>query len=610
MREQFRWLWANIKGRHFAYVCALTCTVIVNLMQLVVPVFSQKIIDLFLTGDEAAYNRENNMTLLFILVACMVGGTVLRGAIAYGANMTYEHVSQFLVYNLRTKLFRKVENQDMQFYNKYRTGDLMTRMTGDLDAIRHMCAWVIRMLVECIVLFTVSIIYYFYIDWLMAIIIMTICPIVFITMYFFRKKIGPMHALLREKLSDMNTATQENISGNRIVKAFAREEYEIEKFDKVNRDYSETNKETSFTWLRFFPIVDGSVRMFNIVLLLVGGIFIINGRISFGQYVAFSGLIWTLASPMSNLGNIFNEFQRYVAAAGKVREIYEQEPVMKEGPGVSAVMAHPESMDCDESQCTNWPMAHRITGSVEFRNVSFSYPDDKESVVLKNVSFKVEPGETVAIMGDTGGGKTSLIGLIPRFYDPDEGQVLVDGIDVRQYKYDQLRRNIGMATQDVLLYSDTIDSNIAYGNSKMSAKTVRDFATTAAVTEFVSHMPQGFDTIVGERGVGLSGGQKQRISLARALAIRPAILILDDTTSAVDMETEHFIQENLRNLDFQCTKIIIAQRISSTKDADKIIIIRDGHITEMGKHDELLAKRGYYYSIFALQNGLEEGGAV
>ena len=241
----------------------------------------------------------------------------------------------------------------------------------------------------------------------------------------------------------------------------------------------------------------------------------------------------------------------------------------------------------------------RLRGEVEFKNVSFKYGN---KTVLEDISFHIAPGETVAIMGETGSGKTTLINLIPRFYDTAGGELLVDGVNVRMRKLSQLRKNIGMATQDVLLYSDTIDGNIAYGDSSMPEEDVKHYAKLAAADGFVSKMPEGYETLIGERGVGLSGGQKQRISLARALAIKPAVLILDDTTSAVDMETEKHIQESLRTLDFPCTKIIIAQRISSTKDADKIIILEDGKIKEMGTHEQLFAQKGYYYDVFRLQN--------
>lgn len=340
-------------------------------------------------------------------------------------------------------------------------------------------------------------------------------------------------------------------------------------------------------WLRYYPYVESFANLMPVVLLLVGGIFIINSQITMGEYVAFSGLVWAIANPMRQLGNIMNEFQRFSAAADKVMEIYYSEP---------EIVDKPDAIDREE----------RFAGRVEFKNVSFQYADGNLPV-LHNVSFVAEPGETVAIMGETGCGKTSLIQLVPRFYEPTEGEVLVDGIDVRDMKLRQLRKNIGLATQDVLLYSDTIDGNIAYGDTHIKQEEVVKFARYSAASDFIAKMPEGYDTIVGERGVGLSGGQKQRISLARALAVRPAILILDDTTSAVDMETEKQIQHSLKELDFPCTKLIIAQRISTTKSADKILVLQDGHITESGTHEELVAKKGYYYSLVKLQTGEEDG---
>nr|MCR5115984.1 ATP-binding cassette domain-containing protein [Lachnospiraceae bacterium] len=247
---------------------------------------------------------------------------------------------------------------------------------------------------------------------------------------------------------------------------------------------------------------------------------------------------------------------------------------------------------------------HRIKGDIEFKNVSFKFEDADRSV-LKDISFSVKAGQTVAIMGETGCGKTSLIHLIPRFYEPTHGDIYIDGVNVNKYKLHQLRKNIGLATQDVLLYSDTIDGNIAYGDSTISKEEVLKFARYSQASEFIAKMPEGYETIVGERGVGLSGGQKQRISLARALAVRPSILILDDTTSAVDMETEKEIQKSLKHLDFDCTKIIIAQRISTTKSADKIIVLKDGVIAEEGTHQQLIEQKGYYYELVKLQTGEE-----
>ncbi len=583
-KSKMRWLWENMKGYRALYVLGILGTVLYNVLQLAVPVFSEKIVDLFLTGKEAAENLSTNKELLIKLIVGMVLVTFLRTVVVYATCINFEGVSQNVLYRIRNFLFAKIEHQDMKFYDNYRTGDLMTRLTGDLDAVRHMIAWVVRMIVESFSLMFAAAVYFFYMDWRLALSLLAIAPFIFIIIVCFRNRVAPMHALLREKLSLMNTAAQENIAGNRVVKAFAREEYEKEKFDERNREFSETNQKTAFVWLHFYPYVETFANLLPVVLLLVGGIFLINGQLTMGQYVAFSGLTWALANPMRNLGGIMNEFQRFSAASKKVMEIYYSEPTIVDAP-------HPVE-----------PSDSHLRGKIEFRDVSFSY---EHRPVLHHISFTANPGQTIAIMGETGCGKTSLIQLIPRFYDPMQGQVLVDGVDVREYRLHDLRKNIGLATQDVLLYSDTIDGNIAYGDSNMSQERVRRFAGYSAAEEFILKMPEGYDTIVGERGVGLSGGQKQRISLARAMAIKPSILILDDTTSAVDLETEKHIQESLEHLEFTCTKIIIAQRISSTRKADRILVLKDGRIEEEGTHAELIAKKGYYYELVKLQGGEE-----
>ena len=583
-KSKMRWLWENMKGYRALYVLGILGTVLYNVLQLAVPVFSEKIVDLFLTGKEAAENLSTNKELLIKLIVGMVLVTFLRTVVVYATCINFEGVSQNVLYRIRNFLFAKIEHQDMKFYDNYRTGDLMTRLTGDLDAVRHMIAWVVRMIVESFSLMFAAAVYFFYMDWRLALSLLAIAPFIFIIIVCFRNRVAPMHALLREKLSLMNTAAQENIAGNRVVKAFAREEYEKEKFDERNREFSETNQKTAFVWLHFYPYVETFANLLPVVLLLVGGIFLINGQLTMGQYVAFSGLTWALANPMRNLGGIMNEFQRFSAEKKKVMEIYYSEPTIVDAP-------HPVE-----------PSDSHLRGKIEFRDVSFSY---EHRPVLHHISFTANPGQTIAIMGETGCGKTSLIQLIPRFYDPTQGQVLVDGVDVREYRLHDLRKNIGLATQDVLLYSDTIDGNIAYGDSNMSQERVRRFAGYSAAEEFILKMPEGYDTIVGERGVGLSGGQKQRISLARAMAIKPSILILDDTTSAVDLETEKHIQESLEHLEFTCTKIIIAQRISSTRKADRILVLKDGRIEEEGTHAELIAKKGYYYELVKLQGGEE-----
>ncbi|MBO4899462.1 MAG: ABC transporter ATP-binding protein [Lachnospiraceae bacterium] len=584
---RIQWLWYNMKGLRALYVIAILGTLVYNALQLTVPYFSSRLIDTFLSGEDASYNLANHRDHFYTLIALMVGLTLFRVVIVYLDCIAYEKVSQGVLFRVRNILYDKIQRQDMKFYSTYRTGDLMTRVTGDLDAVRHMIAWVVRMVVEAFSLLGAVAVYYFYMNWKMALCLLSIAPLIFLIIYLFKIRVAPMHALLREKLAVMNTIAQENISGNRVVKAFAKEQYEIEKFDECNQDYRDTNKKTAFTWLTFFPYIESLANLLPVIQLLVGGLFLIKGTLTMGEYVAFSGLTWAIANPMRQLGNIMNEFQRFSAASRKVMEIYYSVPEIKD-------------------KCDAIPHPDRFEGLVEFRDVTFKYSDGNLPV-LKHVSFTANPGETVAIMGETGCGKTSLIHLIPRFYEPLEGRVMIDGHDVSAYKLKDLRSNIGLATQDVLLYSDTIDGNIAYGDSNLPKTDVIRYARTSAADDFIAKMPEGYETIVGERGVGLSGGQKQRISLARALAVQPSILILDDTTSAVDLETEKEIQHNLDELPFTCTKIIIAQRISTTKKADKILIMNHGEITESGTHDELIAKGGYYAQLVKLQTGESDG---
>lgn len=575
----FRWLWKNMEGCRAIYITALCLTVVCQSMYIITPYFTQQITDTFIVNDNAVQNLKEHSDTLILMLAAMVGFTLLRCLIHYGSNMMYEHSSQTLIYRVRKVLFDRIENQDASFYNVYRTGDIMTRVSSDLDMVRHSVAWIIKTMVECVVLFSVSLIFFFSMDWLMALCLISLTPVILLITWRFKRKAGPLYVDLREKLSRMNTAAEENISGNRVVKAFAREEYEIKQFDNYSREYNKANKKASFMWLKFFPFLETTAQSLTVIMLICGGIFVFSGRITLGQYAAFSGLIWTLSNPMRTLGNIVNDIQRFSASANKIIEIYYGSP---------RIVDRNDAVDKPE----------RFKGSVEFDHVSFSYGNTE---VLKDISFSVEPGETVVIMGETGSGKTTLAELIPRIYDVKGGEIRVDGVNVNRLKLKQLRKNIGFATQDVLLYSDTIDGNISFGDSDMPEEDVVKFAKAADADGFVRKLSDGYNTIVGERGVGLSGGQKQRISLARALAVKPAILILDDTTSAVDLETEKHIQQSLSSLDFPCTKIIIAQRISTAKYADKIIVLKDGMILEQGTHDELIQRNGYYREVYDLQ---------
>lgn len=580
---ELKWLWSNLEGNRARYIAGLFLSVVGSTMMIINPYIGQQIVDIFITHENAVQHLVERRDLLIWLCMGMIGFTLLRTGLAYVTTMLYERASQNMIYNVRIHLYNKIQGQDMEYYDNHRTGDLMTRMTGDLDMVRHSLSWIIKTIVESATIFIASVGYFFYIDWVLTLWLLILAPPSFIVAFFFARKVRPMYVNLRERLSQLNSTTQENIAANRVVKAFAREDYEIEKFREKNVNYSTANKRAALVWLDFFPYLETFSQAFNVILMVVGGIFVMNGRLTFGEYAAFNALLWAIAYPMRTIGIVINDIQRFYASLAKIVEIYFAKPKIRNDHRTKTF--------------------RRYEGRIEFDRVTFQYGNKP---VLKDVSFIIEPGETVAIMGPTGSGKTTITNLIPRFYDVSEGRVLVDGVDVRERELNELRHNIGIATQDVLLFSDTIDGNIAYGDPDLPEEDAVRYAELAAAHEFIVKMPEGYDTIIGERGVGLSGGQKQRIALARAMAVERPILILDDTTSAVDMETEEHIQNSLLNLDNRCTKIIIAQRVSTTARADRILVVDGGRIIEEGTHAELLAKRGYYYEVFKLQNeGIE-----
>ena len=580
---QIKWVWKNMRGAKKVYIFALSVGLLSSLLVFVNPMLTQRVVDEVLVGvTQADGTVFHNTEILMPLLIGIVGMHVFRMLCLYGRTFFADYSTQKLTVNLRRHLYDKIQSQDKSYYDRNRTGDLMTRMTGDLEMVRHFMAFVLRELLTDTVLFLVTLVYFFKVDWVMTLCILAVTPLLLWMSKSFSGKVRSKYADLREKLSELNTQAQENISGNRVVKAFAREGYEIEKFSQKNEDYRGANIDAQFTWLRYFPVMNGIASSLTVITYGLGALFIINGQMTAGQLAAFSGLIWAISEPMRNLGMLLNDTQRFFASANKVIEMYYEQP---------RIVDAADTVD----------MPERFQGKVEFKDVHFGFGREK---VCDGISFTANPGETIAIMGATGSGKTSLVNLLARFYDVTGGQVLVDGVDVRKMKLRDLRHNIGMAPQEVFLFSETVDGNIAYSDPEMSEEEVKSYARIADADGFIKRMEDGYETIVGERGVGLSGGQKQRIALARALAVKPAILVLDDTTSAVDLETEKYIQEQLAAMEGKkCTKFIIAQRISSVKDADQILILADGKIAERGTHQELLRQNGYYREIFELQHG-------
>lgn len=571
---QVRWLWKNM-GRKYRilYIMALTLSAVTSVMLLINPYLTSLLIDDVIIAQ--------NPDPLIPLLAGMMAVQVTRLGMRYLMVISFEISSQHVLYNLRIRLFEVLQFQESSFFDRNRTGDLMTRLSGDLDWCRHFLSYLCYQVVDCVMMFTSTLVLLFLVNWKLTLLLLAVTPLLMIITKVYSKMVRPRFVAMRERLAEMNTAAQENIAGNRVVKAFTREEYEKDRFHTRNKEFRDANLSINKLWLSFFPFIETLANLMTMITVFLGGLFIMQGELSPGDLTIFTNLTWALANPMRNLGNLINDIQRFSTSANKIIEIYYGRPLIADRPDAEE---HPKA-----------------AGHIEFRDVSFSFGP---VTVLDHVSFHVKPGQTLAIMGPTGAGKTTVINLLARFYDVKEGAILLDGCDVRRWKLQELRGAIGTATQDVFLFSDTVEGNIAFGDLSLTEEEAHDFARRAAADDFVSKMPEGYDTIVGERGVGLSGGQKQRIALARAMAVRPAVLVLDDTTSAVDMETEKYIQQQLRELPFPCTKIIIAQRISSVKDADQILVLEHGKIAEQGTHAELLRNRGYYWETFALQNDL------
>ena len=576
MLHQIKWLWDNIDANlHRRHILALVICVITCGLTLVNPALTQKLVDDVIV----AQNPEPLLKLLAIMLA--VQG--VRLGLRYYMIITMERDAQNLVYNLRCKLFTRLQYNDMAFFDRNRAGDLMTRLSADLDWCRHFTSYIDYRIIDSVCMFLFTTIYLFCVSWKLTLLLVIVTPMLMLITKLYSSHVRPRFIAMRDRLSEMNTAAQENIAGNRVVKAFAREEYEKEQFDRRNEAFMESNLSINKLWLSFFPFIELLANAMMLITVFVGGLFIIAGELTPGQLAVFTSLSWALSNPMRELGNLLNDLQRFSTSAQKVMEVYYAAP---------HIVDSPDAVDHG-----------RMEGRIEFKHVSYRL-DGK--TIIDDVSFTVEPGQTVAVMGPTGSGKTTLINLLERFYDVSDGEILVDGMNVKDWKLQQLRGGIGTATQDVFLFSDSVDGNIAFGSQNLSEDEVKDFARRAAAGDFIEKLADGYETIIGERGVGLSGGQRQRIALARALAMKPSILVMDDTTSAVDSETEQYMQQQLRQLPFPCTKFIIAQRVSSMRDADLILVLKDGRVAERGTHEELVRSHGYYYQTYALQNGLTE----
>ena len=570
MMTAMKWFYGFLKKYRLRMLLGMVLVTILAAAALASPYISKIIVDTVIKGGKTEY--------LIPLVGILVGLVVVKGVCRFSSQVLFETSSQGVLYAMRDKVYRKLLMEDFAFYNKNRTGDLMGRQTGDMDAIRHFVAYVIYTIYENILYFVLALVMIFTINVPMALCMVIVLPLAALTTYLQAKSVHPAFKKCRDAFSGLNTFVQENISGNRVVKAFAKEDYEKEKFNVQNDIYREAELGAAKIWRRYVPVFEFLSYVLTIILMLVGGIMVVKGQMTLGDLVAVNGYLWMLTVPLRMAGWWINDVQRFTTSVEKIYDTYSAEPDIK----------RPKK-----------PVNHKkLEGNVTFKNVSYRADDED---ILQNINFDVKKGETVGIIGTTGAGKSTIVNLMCRFFDATEGEVLVDGVNVKDYDMHDLRDNIGMAMQDVFLFSDTIEGNIAYGKPDISFEKVKEVARMADANHFIQNLPEGYDTIVGERGVGLSGGQKQRISLARALLKEPAILVLDDTTSAVDMETESYIQKQLENIDHACTIFIIAYRISSIMNADQILVLDQGKIIEHGTHKELLKKNGYYATVYKHQ---------
>lgn len=567
-----KWFWGFLRKYRFKLLLGLLMTTVISVLAIVNPYVSGLIVDDVIQGGQ--------LELLTKLVVILLLVTAVRGILRFFYQVIFETCSQGVLYDMRDSVYRRLLTEDFSFYSKKKTGDLMSRQTGDMDAIRHFVAYIIYAVYENLLLFGFALFMIFTVNVKLALCMLVVLPFTALTTYRQSKAVRPTFQRIRDRFSSLNAFVQENVSGNRVVKAFAKEDFELEKFNKENDAYMEAQLASSDVWMKYLPIFEVLSYVLNVVLLLYGGWMVIRGEMTIGNLVTVNGYLWMLNAPLRMAGWWVNDIHRFITSVEKIYTTYVEEPLVKMPP-VPKNRRHME-------------------GDVEFKDVSYTADDED---IVKNISFSVKKGQTVGILGSTGAGKSTIMNLLCRFVDATSGEVLVDGINVKDWNLYDLRDNIGMAMQDIFLFSDTIEGNIAYGRPDCSFEEIRQAAIMADANHFIKKMPDGYDTIVGERGVGLSGGQKQRISLARALLKKPSILILDDTTSAVDMETESYIQDQLKKLDGQCTIFVIAYRISSIKDADHILVMDNGRIIEHGTHQELLAHKGYYASAFYHQYG-------
>jgi len=548
--------------------------ILVNVANLITPQVLRYLIDQGITPLD--------MNKVWLAAGALVGVALVRGLFNFLQGYWGEVASQGVAFDMRNTIFEKLQNLSFSYHDRSQTGKLMTRMTSDVELVRNFVGRGILMLISALLMIFGTLIIMFIMNWKLALLVFMVIPLILGFFGFFISRIMPLSKEVQQKLGALNTILQENLAGMRVVKAFAREDYERDRYLVQNEDLLDSNISMVKLFSSAFPMIFFIANLGMVAVIWFGGFQVIDLKLSLGELVAFTSYLGILLMPIFQLGMIGAMLSRAEASAERIFEVADAQSEVADKP--DAIPLPP------------------LEGRLSFQDVSFRYIGGEQDVISE-VSFDAEPGETIAILGQTGAGKSSIINLIPRFYDVTGGKVIIDGQDVRDVTLDSLRSQIGIVLQETTLFSGSIRDNIAYGRPEASLEDIVAAAKAAQAHEFIAELDEGYDSEVGERGVGLSGGQKQRIAIARALLVDPRILILDDSTSSVDAETEYKIQQALDELMMGRTSFVIAQRISTVRNANKILLLDKGKLGAIGTHQELMETNELYVEILETQFG-------